>query len=447
MTSEVVVMNSLGVALATDSATTVTVGRDNKVYNSADKLFMLSKRHPVGVMVYNNASLLGIPWETLLKIFRRHLGATEFGTLEEYGYKLLEFLDRNEHLFPENVQYRFYLRMVEMLYRGINKGIDGRILAQIRQGNDDPDREAIATEYISNSLSEWAGGADDSRIDLETANKFASRGSADIRDAVNKAFGKYLKLGRDAVQALQQLATLAASKERILEETRSGLVIAGFGRDEYFPVMQTFELGEVYCGKLKYHSSGTEKIDREKKLSVIKPFAQSDMVDTFLGGISPALQRRVIQEFVALITELPDTIIDSITDLTGPKKRRWKAIMQAHGEQAAIDLVQKLEQYRLNRHLTPIRNAITHLPKNELAHVAASLVNLNSFQKRMSTAPETVGGPVDVAVITRGDGFVWIERKHYFRPELNHQFFRNYAYESDDAGGENGTETTNAAKS
>jgi hypothetical protein len=161
-------------------------------------------------------------------------------------------------------------------------------------------------------------------------------------------------------------------------------------------------------------------------LSVIKPFAQSEMVDTFLGGISPALKRRIIQEFVTLITELPDAIIDSITDLSGPKKARWKAVMQGQGEQAAIELVQKLEQHRLNRHLTPVRNAITHLPKNELAHVAASLVNLNSFQKRMSPEPETVGGPVDVAVITKGDGFVWIERKHYFRPELNPHFFQKY---------------------
>src|SRR5947207_10516209 len=128
MTSEVVVMNSLGVALATDSATTVTVGRDNKVYNSADKLFMLSKRHPVGVMVYNNASLLGIPWETLLKMFRRRLGPDEFGALGEYGHKLIEFLDGNDHLFPEQIQYQFYLRAVETLYRGLNKGIDKRIL-------------------------------------------------------------------------------------------------------------------------------------------------------------------------------------------------------------------------------------------------------------------------------------------------------------------------------
>ena len=88
MTSEVIVMNSLAVALAADSAATVSDGRDNKVYNSANKLFMLSKHHPVGVMVYNNSSLLGIPWETILKMFREDLGPKEFA--------LLEFLMRHE---------------------------------------------------------------------------------------------------------------------------------------------------------------------------------------------------------------------------------------------------------------------------------------------------------------------------------------------------------------
>jgi hypothetical protein len=39
---------------------------------------------------------------------------------------------------------------------------------------------------------------------------------------------------------------------------------------------------------------------------------------------------------------------------------------------------------------------------------------------------ETVGGPVDVALISKGDGFIWIKRKHYFKAELNPQFFANY---------------------
>ena len=32
--------------------------------------------------------------------------------------------------------------------------------------------------------------------------------------------------------------------------------------------------------------------------------------------------------------------------------------------------------------------------------------------------------PIDVAVISKGDGFIWIRRKHYFNAELNPSFFR-----------------------
>lgn len=38
----------------------------------------------------------------------------------------------------------------------------------------------------------------------------------------------------------------------------------------------------------------------------------------------------------------------------------------------------------------------------------------------------TVGGPIDVAIISKGDGFIWIKRKHYFKKELNPQFFEGY---------------------
>ena len=61
-----------------------------------------------------------------------------------------------------------------------------------------------------------------------------------------------------------------------------------------------------------------------------------------------------------------------------------------------------------------------------MANVAESLVALTSLVNRMSPREESVGGPVDVAVISKGDGFIWIKRKHYFSPDLNSQFFNNY---------------------
>ena len=61
----------------------------------------------------------------------------------------------------------------------------------------------------------------------------------------------------------------------------------------------------------------------------------------------------------------------------------------------------------------------------ELAKVVSTLVRLTSFEKQLSLEAETVGEPIDVAVISKGDGFIWINRKHYFRPELNHRYFRD----------------------
>jgi hypothetical protein len=60
-----------------------------------------------------------------------------------------------------------------------------------------------------------------------------------------------------------------------------------------------------------------------------------------------------------------------------------------------------------------------------LAHVAAALVNINLLKKRMSMSLETVGGPIDVAVISKGDGFIWIDRKHYFSASKNPHYLRN----------------------
>ena len=59
--------------------------------------------------------------------------------------------------------------------------------------------------------------------------------------------------------------------------------------------------------------------------------------------------------------------------------------------------------------------------------MAEALVNLTSFKRRVSMGEvETVGGPIDVAVISKVDGLIWIQRKHYFDPSLNPQFFANY---------------------
>ena len=69
------------------------------------------------------------------------------------------------------------------------------------------------------------------------------------------------------------------------------------------------------------------------------------------------------------------------------------------------------------------------MPKEELGGMAEAMVNLTSLKRRVSLDQETVGGPVDIAIISKGDGFIWIKRKHYFDTALNPSYINRQLYE------------------
>ena len=67
MTTEIAILNRSAVALAADSAVTVSGRGGIKVYDGVNKLFELVRGRPVGVMIYNSADLSLRPWETIIK--------------------------------------------------------------------------------------------------------------------------------------------------------------------------------------------------------------------------------------------------------------------------------------------------------------------------------------------------------------------------------------------
>ncbi len=56
--------------------------------------------------------------------------------------------------------------------------------------------------------------------------------------------------------------------------------------------------------------------------------------------------------------------------------------------------------------------AVSGLPRQDLAKMAEALVNLTAFLMRMNAdQDETVAEPIDVALLSKGDGFIWIKHK------------------------------------
>jgi hypothetical protein len=113
-------------------------------------------------------------------------------------------------------------------------------------------------------------------------------------------------------------------------------------------------------------------------------------------------------------------------DLSTEQKMSIESKAKTKGQELMEKFDSMMNEFRRKYHIDPVLDAVAGFPKDQLAEMAESLINITSLRKKFSIDEETVGGPIDVAVISKGDGFVWIKRKHYFKPDLNPGFLAKY---------------------
>ena len=121
MTAEIVLLNREAVVLAADSAATIEGRAGTKIYHAENKLFTLSKYRPVGVMIYNAVQLCGVPWETIIKEYRKQLNDSSFSTLSEYADDFIKYLNNNTYLFPIDQQAEAVTQTITRRFREIRE--------------------------------------------------------------------------------------------------------------------------------------------------------------------------------------------------------------------------------------------------------------------------------------------------------------------------------------
>lgn len=145
-----------------------------------------------------------------------------------------------------------------------------------------------------------------------------------------------------------------------------------------------------------------------------------------MEGIDPYLQNQIEGYLSKIFDKYPEIIVENIEKFDNNEKQRLKQKLKKVSNKIFKDYRENVTTYRRKNYVDPVIRVVGMLPKDELAAMAESLVSLTSFKRKVTMETETVGGPIDVAVISKGDGFIWIKRKHYFKAELNPQFFSNY---------------------
>ncbi|HBT4749023.1 TPA: hypothetical protein MB338_000438 [Klebsiella quasipneumoniae subsp. quasipneumoniae] len=431
MTAEIAVFNRSGVALAADSAVTTTNGFSEKIYNNADKLFELSKDHPVAVMIYNNAVLCHAPWEVLIKAYRKTLTSPPLKTIKEYSDSFFSFIENCNNIITSEMQSEYF----KQLYRNailpdiLNKVQNEDVTAFLQSQNAFPSNDQYQqfienrANTLSSKISHNSFYKDFDNNDLVLARQFASQFIVEICSQcivpINvNGHPPYLQ---SLLDSLIELFALYTCKESDLE-TYSGIVIAGYGDDEYYPAIQSHHVYGLFNKKVMRPVNTHQ--NNADSCSGIMPFAQDDEVHTFMKGCSKGIINCVNDSLENSLTNLKNEVTNILTSQNPSLTRTIveTAFDSVIPNQLAYTKAM-IDNHAAQNHIQKVLSILDSLAKVDLGYMAESLVNLTAFKRKVSNDSDSVGGPIDVAVLSKGDGFVWLKRKHYFDKDLNYRFF------------------------
>lgn len=418
MTAVAGILNKQGVAIAADSAVTVSGIGGRKVYNSANKIFTLSKYHPVGISIYNSAQFMGIPWEILIKEYRKQLDTKSFPKLIDYKTDFFEWLKRNSYFLTEKNNDFLFFDFLSFLQTIINE-----FFRVNKIQNNEIEQEKLSdflNNYVNNEIPKHKKIESLKELNKDEFLKQLIVFIPQIIKVLNENFNsKFVKenFEDELINAYYEYLV----HDQFLQFT--GLIFTGYGEEELFPRLFPVNISIVINGLLRYNIDEQKvAIIDNKNNSCIRPFAQTDVIDTILQGISPELNdlsSNVFRNFM-------NGFVNEVKEIKGMPQEVKEQLDKLNIQNYVNNYQSQFGNIIRQKYVNPLMGAVSQLSKEDLAEMAESLVYLTYLKRRFTMAEESVGGPVDIAVITKGDGFIWIKRKHYFKSELNQSFFKKY---------------------
>lgn len=411
MTAEIVIMNKHGLSLAADSA--ITSGSDGirKVYNSANKLFGLSNNHPIGIMVYGSASFMEVPWDIIVKTYRNYLGEKKFNHLQNYMDHFLTFLQEEKKFNVDEVEEIIVYRIFSDVLKNIIVDVEERIGQEESESTiNDTYVNDLVLDCIYQNMEQYK--KTNSYIDMDYhlfKRKFAHVIKEIQRETIRNETPA--KLDEKLIQLAYQCV-----KNDYFSTWSSGFVMTGYGEKEIFPQLLNYRLEGFVFHQLKYKKLQEKRIsytpNQKEGVAAISAFGQREMVDSFIGGIEPNMQEAIF----GIIDKVLMNYYEQMQELLriNLKKEQVRQLREM-GKTVYESIEDSIEEYKTNNYLEPLLDIVRSLPVQELAEMTETLINLTSFKRRVTRATESVGPPIDVAVITKGDGFVWLKKKNMIK--------------------------------
>lgn len=422
MTAEIAILNRNAVVLATDSAITSMVpstshGSVPKISHNANKLFALSNTDPLAVMIYNDSAFGPVPWETIIKDFR--VTSRPHSTVEEHAQQFIDHLQSFKGYSAQDKSIQVITNTRDQELTGLRAALAEE---EARRADNDWDF-TTQQEFISAYCQRRVGEIrqqDQARLDGDKLRAGVEATVSQWNEYIRSELGLQIE---DRV--CEELIGLVVEALCIvpLTDSYTGIVVAGFGKDQYFPALSHYIVDNVVADEVKVYQEPSILV-KGNGVGYVVPFAQQALPISFLGGLPPEYREALRSSMYNVIELIYGYLLEQLSDELTDERSAW-----LHKNRDGVrDILLRYFENRLSEdfgimNTEDISKMVAYLSKEDIAELAEALVHLTQLKLKVSREHETVGGPIDVAVISKGDGLIWIKRKHYFGRELNPRYF------------------------
>lgn len=290
MTAIVGVLNRRGLAFAADSAATHRSASGMKISNNANKIFSLSKYHPVGVAIYNNLDFMGVPWDSIIKQFRNSQKEKKYDTLKGYAKPFFSFVRSYCSNLIKQEETDVIKHIVHSYFNEVYNITKQKLGCDMDDSNASPFLTIMAEQFD----------------DFE--KKFKSDKAEDFEDYKESDFEKHVKDTIDSKLSpiisnpscpadfrkkfCSSLFALICHKSHIyLDNLYTGIVFFGYGDKDLFPSLYQYKVTCAVCNRIKYTREYQYNICSAPGDALIIPFAQTDVSNTVVRAVEDKLRQ------------------------------------------------------------------------------------------------------------------------------------------------------------
>jgi hypothetical protein len=131
---------------------------------------------------------------------------------------------------------------------------------------------------------------------------------------------------------------------------------------------------------------------------MIIPFGQREIIDTIIRGIHPDLAGNLLTLLASSLKAHTRRSKGTDDNISGIVERFQNDVRKEISEEYS----------------EPLMTAVSVMPRQEPVMMAEVLVSLTAFRAHASVGEEeTVAGPIDVAILSKSEGFIWVKRKRF----------------------------------